>query len=175
MDADRYRYSVGAELCSTVMPTDPRDELFQWAQSLNGGVPCAGVLINEYPDAKTAAARGYGAGSSGVAAHSDDEHKSYLEGIIVSASLGATRRFVVRDKASGEKRTVLLSHADVVLMMTGAQEHFTHEIPKENASEKVASTGEFRYNLTFRPTCACGLPRCLKKHKKHKGKQRASQ
>ena len=168
-----YQYSGGTTLSVSPMSSDLVRQLVEWAESLSGA-PCGGILANEYPDAQTALARGYGAGSSGVAPHSDDEHQSYLDRIIVSATLGAARRFVVRHKPTGHKTTMVLGHGDVVLMLPGAQELFTHEVPKESVQEKAASTGKFRYNLTFRPLCTCGTSRCLKK-RRHVAGEDASQ
>jgi alkylated DNA repair dioxygenase AlkB len=91
------------------------------------------VLLNYYRD---------GADSMGM--HSDDEPELGPEPAIASLSLGATRTFMLRHKAT--KRTVKLDLADgSLLLMAGAlQKHWLHGIHKT-----TKQTGP-RLNLTFR-------------------------
>ena len=60
------------------------------------------------------------------------------------ASLGAVRTFVLKHKASGEKRTMLLAHGSLLVMAGTCQHHWLHGLPKTEAE-----VGE-RINLTFR-------------------------
>ena len=86
----------------------------------------------------------YRTGLDSIGAHSDDE-KSLGESGVISLSLGATRKFRIRDKIS--KKIVLdfpVSHGCLIHMTGGFQKEFTHEIPKET---KVK---EPRLSLTFR-------------------------
>jgi alkylated DNA repair dioxygenase AlkB len=91
------------------------------------------VLLNYYRD---------GADSMGM--HSDDEPELGPQPAIASLSLGATRSFILRHKAS--KKTVKLDLPDgSLLLMAGAlQKHWLHGINKTKKQ-----TGP-RLNLTFR-------------------------
>jgi len=80
-----------------------------------------------------------------LAWHSDDEPELGPAPIIASVSLGATRRFFIRNKADHtDKAVIRLEHGDVLVMAGTTQQLCEHAIPGE--SHKV---GE-RINLTFR-------------------------
>jgi alkylated DNA repair dioxygenase AlkB len=110
------------------------------------------VLVNKYED-----------GCDSVSAHADDETMLVKDDPIFSLSLGARRRFVVRQKTvvGPLPPNVLFDHPtiaptrisvevaasdNVMIVMAGPrfQTDFVHELPKES---KVTAV---RYNLTFR-------------------------
>lgn len=155
-----YRYSNTGTLPTSVMPAALQERVFKWAEDCTGE-KYNGMLVNEYPHSVDATSRGYGSGSSNIAAHSDDEHKSYLSGTIISMSLGAPRTFRIREIATGVYTKMALVNGTVVLMKPGSQERFTHEIVKQTAAEKRSDPTQYRYNITIRPECPCGLVRCL--------------
>lgn len=113
------------------------------------------AFINWYPD-----------GGSSIGWHSDDEtqlyHTSGGETLVFSLSLGATRRFLVREKvrpqaavkkdpAAGKQKKVpvemlglALAHNSVLVMGGLCQQHYQHSVPK------TAKDVGARINLTFR-------------------------
>lgn len=92
------------------------------------------VLLNLYRD-----------GRDGMGWHADDEPELGREPAIASVSLGATRRFKLRDRRSRVAATPLdLAHGDLLLMAGATQHHYVHAVPKT-----ARPVGE-RVNLTFR-------------------------
>ena len=92
------------------------------------------ALVNLYRD-----------GSDNMGWHSDDEKSLGPQPQIASLSLGASRRFVLRDKnTKKEKREVLLHNGSLLLMLGDVQLTWQHSLPK---SAKVRNP---RINLTFR-------------------------
>jgi hypothetical protein len=77
--------------------------------------------------------------------HSDDEALFGGDPIVVSLSFGATRTFLVRDKATKKDITPFDLHDGSCLIMgKGVQQDFQHSIPKSKSP-----AGE-RINLTYR-------------------------
>ena len=96
------------------------------------------ALINHYRD-----------GCDNMGWHSDDEKSLGSQPQIASLSLGASRRFLLRDKnTKKEKRELLLDHGSLLLMLGDVQLNWQHSLPK---STKVHNP---RINLTFRN---CGV------------------
>ncbi|MCW4471513.1 alpha-ketoglutarate-dependent dioxygenase AlkB [Xanthomonas sp. H13-6] len=92
------------------------------------------VLLNRYRD-----------GRDGMGWHSDDEPELGPAPVIASLSLGATRRFVLRDRRQpSRKAEFALAHGDLLLMAGQTQRHCQHALPKT-----ARAVGE-RINLTFR-------------------------
>lgn len=91
------------------------------------------VLVNRYQD-----------GYDSVGWHSDDEPELGPAPIIASLSLGATRRFLLRNKHTKETFRFDLAHGDFLLMLGECQMEFTHSAPR---TRKVVAP---RVNLTFR-------------------------
>ena len=86
----------------------------------------------------------YGDGSDSIGFHADDEPELGQNPIIGSLSLGATRRFVLKHIATGEKLEFALGHGSL-LVMAGTSQHFwKHSVPK---TKKPVGA---RINLTFR-------------------------
>jgi len=92
------------------------------------------VLANLYRD-----------GNDSMGWHSDDEKSLGRNPQIASLSLGATRRFLLRDKKTKkQKKEILLSSGSLLLMLGEVQSNWQHSLPK------VAKVRDPRINLTFR-------------------------
>ena len=99
------------------------------------GEPFNSVLANLYRD-----------GRDSMGMHADDEPELGTNPLIASVSLGAARRFVLKHRATGERKTLVLAHGSLLVMGGSLQHHWLHGIPKT-----AASIGP-RINLTFRRT-----------------------
>lgn len=97
------------------------------------GYPFNSVLVNRYQD-----------GNDTVGWHSDDEPELGATPTIASLSLGATRRFLMRDVVARTKYEWNLGHGDLLIMSGSCQLEFEHSVPR---AKRVA---ESRVNLTFR-------------------------
>lgn len=95
------------------------------------GHPFNAVLLNYYRD-----------GQDSMGWHRDNE-KAIIGHTIASISLGATRDFKIRHRASKKTYTITL-HSESLLLMTNLQEDYEHALPKR------ARINEPRINLTFR-------------------------
>ncbi|MDA0279945.1 MAG: alpha-ketoglutarate-dependent dioxygenase AlkB [Proteobacteria bacterium] len=93
------------------------------------------VLINYYRD-----------GQDSVAWHADDETELGDTPVIASVSLGAERIFELKQKhqTPAKKYKLLLRHGSLLIMGGTMQQHWLHQLPKENG------LAEARINLTFR-------------------------
>ena len=91
------------------------------------------VLVNLYRD-----------GNDSVSWHSDNEEINGSEPTIASVSIGATRRFDLRHKESGETVRVDLEDGSLLVMSGLSQHCWVHQIAKTKT--KVGP----RINLTFR-------------------------
>ncbi|MDQ2972156.1 MAG: alpha-ketoglutarate-dependent dioxygenase AlkB [Rhodanobacteraceae bacterium] len=92
------------------------------------------VLANLYRD-----------GQDAMGWHSDDEPELDSTPVIASLSLGATRRFRLRDKRDPSNTRVLeLGHGDLLRMAGATQRHYKHDLPR---TRKAVGA---RINLTFR-------------------------
>ncbi len=86
----------------------------------------------------------YSDGLEGIAWHSDDEKELGRNTVIASVSFGATRKFAFKHKRTGEKRELMLSHGQLLVMCGETQSHWLHAVMKS------AKIHEPRINLTFR-------------------------
>jgi alkylated DNA repair dioxygenase AlkB len=91
------------------------------------------VLVNYYRD-----------GNDTVGWHADDEPELGPTPFIASLSLGATRDFVLRRVASGERVTIALEHCSLLVMAGDTQRNWQHALPRR---KRVVDP---RINLTFR-------------------------
>lgn len=77
--------------------------------------------------------------------HSDDERCLGKEPVIASVSVGARRRFVLREKGgTGRKVVYWLDHGSLLVMKGKTQELWKHALPKDKGCHEV------RLNFTFR-------------------------
>jgi alkylated DNA repair dioxygenase AlkB len=89
----------------------------------------------------------YRDGRDSVGFHADDEPElgpSREDIAIASLSLGAARRFVLKHRRSGARRSYELGHGALLMMSGRTQRDFVHAVPK--TARPVAP----RINLTFR-------------------------
>lgn len=86
----------------------------------------------------------YRTGSDSMGWHADDEPELGPRPLIASVSLGATRRFELRSRETGETRRVALEHGSLLVMSGETQHRWRHQVPKETTVRAP------RVNLTFR-------------------------
>lgn len=92
-----------------------------------------GILVNQYMD-----------GNDYIGAHSDDETGLGCNGV-VGISIGATRKFRIRDKSTKKiQMDIPMTNGCIIHMAGNFQKEFTHEIPIE---KKIKET---RVSFTFR-------------------------
>lgn len=93
-----------------------------------------GILINKYEN-----------GEESIGKHSDDEKALDPNAGVISISVGAVRKFRIRDKMNGNIVADIPTLPSTLLQMWGDfQKEFTHEIPVEKTIKDV------RYSFTFR-------------------------
>jgi alkylated DNA repair dioxygenase AlkB len=129
----RYRYSGQTYEPAPWTPGLARIRALLCART---GLAWNAVLANYYRD-----------GRDSVGWHADDERElgpTRDDVAIGSLSLGATRRFAMRHRASGERRSFDLTDGSLLLMRGTTQQHWRHALPKT-----AARVGP-RLNLTFR-------------------------
>ncbi|MEX0965022.1 MAG: alpha-ketoglutarate-dependent dioxygenase AlkB [Pseudohongiellaceae bacterium] len=99
------------------------------------GLKFNSVLINYYRD-----------GQDSVAWHADDETELGERAVIASVSLGAERRFQLKQKnvSPPQKYQLALRHGSLLIMSETMQQHWLHQLPK------VKGLTAARVNLTFR-------------------------
>ncbi len=130
----RYRYSG---IAHEPLPWTPELAALRDRLRAHAGAPFNSVLANLYRD---------GRDSNGW--HSDDERELGLAPTIASISLGATRRFFIKSKESGERHAFDLGNGSLLLMSGASQQLWKHAIPKEPHVQHA------RINLTFRTILA---------------------
>jgi len=91
------------------------------------------VLVNFYRN-----------GQDGLGWHSDNEACNGLEPTIASVSLGATRRFDMRHRKTGETIKIQLESGSLLVMAGKSQQNWVHQVAK------TKRVHEPRINLTFR-------------------------
>lgn len=130
-----YRYSGKNFIASAWHP-----EIFSLKQAIEErcGYRFNTALCNLYRD-----------GQDSVAWHADDETELGPMPCVASFSLGATRRFKLKSKHSGNPRIDLnLPHNSLLVMLPGVQNNWLHQLPK---TRKACQP---RINITFRAVCA---------------------
>jgi alkylated DNA repair dioxygenase AlkB len=86
----------------------------------------------------------YGHGGHYIGKHSDNEPEIVQNSPIVTISLGATRKFRIRDKTNNTKVCDLeLKHGTCLVMGGEMQKRYFHEVPKVAKSDR-------RISITFR-------------------------
>jgi alkylated DNA repair dioxygenase AlkB len=125
-----YRYSgvthIGAGWTPTLLEIKRRVEAA-------AGAAFNSVLLNFYRS-----------GRDSIGLHADDEPELGANPVVASVSLGGVRTFVLKHKASREKRSLRLGHGSLLVMGGTCQHHWLHGLPK--TEEEVGG----RINLTFR-------------------------
>uniref|UniRef100_A0A6B2LLU1 Fe2OG dioxygenase domain-containing protein n=1 Tax=Arcella intermedia TaxID=1963864 RepID=A0A6B2LLU1_9EUKA len=92
------------------------------------------VLMNLYRD-----------GKDYISLHSDREAISNGKNVIASLSLGASRRFILKNNKDPTKKHEFLLVSGSLLVMAGTtQQHWKHTVPKQ------LKVNDPRLNLTFR-------------------------
>ncbi|MBY6205357.1 alpha-ketoglutarate-dependent dioxygenase AlkB family protein [Halomonas denitrificans] len=126
-----YRYSGGDYLAA---PWHPEVGLLRDRLAEELGVGFTSALLNLYRD-----------GADGMGWHADDEPELGREPTIASISLGAARRFLLRNRDDRSRRFEYRLGAGSLLVMEGdLQHHWQHRVPK------TARPVGPRINLTFR-------------------------
>ncbi|GAB2502935.1 alpha-ketoglutarate-dependent dioxygenase AlkB family protein [Lysobacter humi (ex Lee et al. 2017)] len=97
------------------------------------GVAFDSVLVNLYRD-----------GADAMGWHADDEPELGPAPVIASVSLGATRRFALKHRASGARHHVELPHGSLLVMAGTTQQAYRHALPRTRRPVGA------RINLTFR-------------------------
>lgn len=126
-----YRYSN-----TTFLPEPWLDNVLAVKQQIETASASTfnSVLLNYYRN-----------GQDAMGWHSDDEPELGTRPVIASLSLGAERRFLLREKIKGAPSMGLpLAHGSLLLMQGDSQSRFQHALPR------TAKPIGARINLTFR-------------------------
>ncbi len=117
-------------------------EPMQWTDTLSAlRSRCEGLARSSF---NSGLANLYREGKDSVSWHADDEPELGADPVIASVSLGAERRFDLRNKHSGETIKTMLPAGSIVVMSHGCQQHWLHQVPK------MLRVAEPRINVTFR-------------------------
>jgi alkylated DNA repair dioxygenase AlkB len=128
-----YTYSGSVKLKAKALPPFLADLLAKVEQASNAAFDL--VIGNHYKD-----------GSQYIGWHADKEPLMGYRPTIASLSLGAERKFQLRQKGKGtEIFDYYLPHGSLLIMHSGCQQEWIHQLP---VSKKLTSD---RVNLTFRP------------------------
>jgi alkylated DNA repair dioxygenase AlkB len=100
--------------------------------------------LQAFGDLNCVLANYYRSGADSMGWHSDNESELGPQPLIASISLGAARRFCVRNKHSADKFELLLEDGSLLIMQGNSQRDWQHALPKS------AKVGSPRINLTFR-------------------------
>jgi alkylated DNA repair dioxygenase AlkB len=114
-------------------PWTPRLLELKRCAEAHAGQAFNSVLVNLYRD-----------GRDSVGWHADNEPGLGRDPVIASLSLGATRRFQLKHRGSGERVALDLTHGSCLIMAGATQHHWLHQVPK------TARPVGPRINLTFR-------------------------
>ena len=134
----RYRYSG---LTLEPLPWTPTLQVIRERAQAVAGALLDSVLANLYRD-----------GCDGMGWHADDEPELGRNPVIASVSLGAPRRFVLRERATGARSAIDLAPGSLLVMSGDTQHRFVHAVPK--TSRAVGP----RINLTYRRIVAPADP-----------------
>jgi alkylated DNA repair dioxygenase AlkB len=123
-----YRYSG-----QTLEPREPTASLEEASVAVRAaaGAPFNHVLVNRYRD-----------GRDSMGLHADAEPELGPDPMVATLSLGATRRFELRPRGSGARRTFDLEHGNLLVMGGRCQARYRHGIPRQPAvtDERVSLT-----------------------------------
>lgn len=126
----RYRYSG-----LTLEPRPWHPVLLELRQRLDRSLGCRfnSALANAYRD-----------GQDSMGWHADDEPELGPRPLIASISLGATRRFLIRERGRSRSSGLDLEHGSLLVMKGDCQTTHRHCVPKTRKSVGL------RINLTYR-------------------------
>ena len=128
--------SRGYHYSKKLMPSQPLGDILTRLLEMTNEIfktSFNGILVNYYAD-----------GTETIGDHSDDESGLH-NGMVVALSLGAERKFRIRDKTTKKiVKDVKTQHSTYLVMNGDFQKEFTHGIPAE---KKIT---EGRYSFTFR-------------------------
>ncbi|RHZ46578.1 hypothetical protein Glove_613g10 [Diversispora epigaea] len=127
-----YRYS-GTSVGADALEYPPSVKLIQEKIEIILNTNFNFVLLNWYKN-----------GRDYIGEHSDNEKGLKPNGIIVSVSLGASRKFVFRSKLDKNVYKLILQNGSLLVMKGTTQKYWKHSIPEER---KIT---EGRISLTFR-------------------------
>ncbi|AKF03199.1 alpha-ketoglutarate-dependent dioxygenase AlkB [Sandaracinus amylolyticus] len=96
----------------------------------------------------------YRDGADSVAWHRDHGHRDRAQCVVAVATLGGTRKFLVRPfRASGQSRVIVIRGGDLVVMGGACQRTVEHCVPKtKHASPRIALM--FRHSEPIAPKVA---------------------
>jgi alkylated DNA repair dioxygenase AlkB len=129
-DGTAYRYSGVRHV---PLPWPPLLERVRQQLQHATGHAFNAVLANRYHD-----------GGDAMGWHSDNEPELGARPVIASASFGATRRFLLRHRASGRREALELTHGSLLLMAGDSQRCWQHAVPRTRRPCGL------RINLTYR-------------------------
>ena len=88
-------------------------------------------------------------GSDSNGWHSDNEKELGENPIIASLSLGASRKFKLRNNRNGENIDLILENGSLLIMAGSTQTYWKHTVPKtrQNVSPRISLTYRVVYNL----------------------------
>jgi alkylated DNA repair dioxygenase AlkB len=131
--SEGYRYS--GQL-ATSKPLTASLQILLNLINIEFGSDFNGILVNEYPD-----------GTHYIGKHSDDESALSNAGI-VCISYGASRKFRIRAKLTGEIVMDIPTTSKEIWVMGGDfQKEFTHEVPVEKKVKEKRVSFTFRKHL----------------------------
>ena len=127
-----YQYTY-SKVTKTALPwTEDLLRIKEKTEQLSGETYNS-CLLNLYHD-----------GSESMGWHTDAEPEMKENGAIASLSFGAERKFVFKQKTTGEKVEIFLENGSLLIMKGETQKHWLHRLPP---TKEVNSP---RINLTFR-------------------------
>lgn len=128
--------SIGYYYSRKLMASQPLNEVLEELLEMTNyifGTSFNGILVNYYANGKET-----------IGDHSDDESGLY-DKIVVALSLGAERKFRIRNKKTKQiVKDIKTKHSTYLVMKGDCQTEFTHGIPAES------DVTEGRYSFTFR-------------------------
>ena len=125
-----YKYS-GLRLTPTSW--HPELEVLRDELAAEHGIRFNSILVNAYRT-----------GQDSMGWHADNEPELGPRPVIASISLGAERRFLIRQGSSGPSKSMDLEHGSRLMMQEDSQHVWQHSVPKTKRPVGL------RINLTFR-------------------------
>lgn len=132
LGVESYKYSGNSGLKTQFTP-DIMDSVMQEVNR-SIGTEFNAILVNVYRT-----------GRDYVGMHSDDEAALSEGGFVASVSLGASREFLLQNKADASRKvSCTVNHGDLLVMQGKTQRLWKHGVPVQASCDKM------RISLTFR-------------------------